>query len=508
MNPGTRLLLLALALALSCLACESGAVLHRQDAATLDWAGGDVAESEDTGSPGEDTPTADTEGDGDEAGDADVNPQEEVAGDADEPDDGAAEDEDASAPPEDVDEVEDEDTEEISEQDAGEVEEVTDDVQPEAEVIPPPEPDAVVASDTWAAIERYGVNSPALMPELFIDKIRHTDAEVVQAFGASDPTPDRVLLHLAEGWDVNEGAVVVLVHGAGSNATQSFVAPGLLGEAGLAPRLSAAGHRVFGVTYAHPFGSNRQQAVQLARALEVIRAKTGEEQVTLIAHSKGGLSALAYVQDMMAAWGAGYAGDVARLVLLAAPLGGTDWSFRHPNVSYAVDLMSLATPTAWYEIYEYFMWKDITEQSIYGGAYNGLLESLTPWIDAYTFPLPAEQDFFTTYYGGPGVVSKSHGIFEAIELGGWFMDELRALPFPADIEVAVAAGGSALIGGAIWETSGPSDGLVFEASATDTTVFEAAGATILDTEVFGLVNHWDMLYKGAVMDWVEGVLAL
>lgn len=383
---------------------------------------------------------------------------------------------------------------------AAEASDETDDTGPTA-----PEPVTVTGSDTWDRIERYSLDSAGLVPEPTLDKTRPTDPEIVAAFGTDAPPVTDFLLHAAPGWDSGQGPVVLLLTGAGTNATESFMQPALVNDAALARALPQTGYRVFALTFAAPFGSNRNQAVTVAFALQILRARLGVDRVTVVAHSKGGLAALAYVRGLVALWGLPYAGDVDRLILVGVPLGGLDWSFRHPNPTYTVDLLSLPMPSVWDKILEWGSWKDLTESSIYGGAYNGLLESLTPWVD--TYPLSGlEQDWYTTWYGGYGFVSHSLGIDAAVELGGHFMQALHAAPMPASVPVAALAGGNGFVGGVAWETTGPSDGMVFVASATDVSDFEAAGCPLLNVDTLLLENHWTLLSSPDALAFVQAAL--
>ena len=368
-----------------------------------------------------------------------------------------------------------------------------------------PQPVGVTSTDAWARIEHYSLDNPGLVPEPFLDKTRPLHDDVVTAFGTDEPPVTDFLLHAAPGWDSGHGPVVLLLHGAGTDATEAFVQPSLLNGAALAVALPQEGYRVFALTFAAPFGSNRNQAITVAQVLQILRARLGVDAVSVVAHSKGGLAALAYVRGLAADWGLPFAADVDRLVLLGVPLGGMDWSFRHPNPSYVADLMNLPMPTAWDRILEWGSWKDITDLSIYGGAYNGLLEALTPWIDTYLLS-GLEQDWYTTWYGGTGFVSHSLGIDAAIALGGHFMEALHAAPMPPDVAVAALAGGNSIVGGVAWETTGPADGMVFVDSATDVADFEAAGCPLLGVDTLLLENHWSLLSSPDALSFVRDAL--
>lgn len=83
-------------------------------------------------------------------------------------------------------------------------------------------------------------------------------------------------------------------------------------------RLRAAGwpaERVVAITFAHPAGSNREHAKEIATAVDSLLARTGAERVDVVAHSMGGLAARAYLRE--------HPGKVRRIVFLATPHRGT-----------------------------------------------------------------------------------------------------------------------------------------------------------------------------------------
>jgi pimeloyl-ACP methyl ester carboxylesterase len=486
-------------------ACEKGAVSFAgdvgDDASAFDYGPGEEGDvqKDDTSLDGADTAAPDGSEAGPEAAEPTPDITEPAPDAAETAPDTAEPDPDATEPTPDTAEPDPDST--------------APDVAPEAdteadaapETVDAPDPVGVTTTAEWARIEHYSLDNAGLVPEPFLDKTRPTHDDIVTAFGTDEPPVTDFLLHAAEGWDSGHGKVVLLLHGAGTDATETFVQPSLVNDAALAVALPQEGYRVFALTFAAPFGSNRNQAVSVAYALQILRARLGVDQVTVVAHSKGGLAALAYVRGLLADWGLPYAGDIDRLVLAAVPLGGMDWSFRHPNTNYTTDLMNLPQPTAWDGILEWGVMKDITDISIYGGAYNGLLEALTPWIDTYPLSM-LEQDWYTTWYGGTGFVSHSLGIDKAIELGGHFMDVLHAAPMPSGVAVAALAGGNSLVGGVAFETTGPADGMVFVDSATDVSDFESAGCPMLGVDTLLLENHWSLLSSPDALSFVRDAL--
>jgi len=147
---------------------------------------------------------------------------------------------------------------------------------------------------------------------------------------------------------------------------------------------------------------------------------------------------------------------------------------------------------------QYGMWKDVLEDSIYGGAFPGVLQLTVAWDEVYSLAM-VEQDWYTTYYGGTGFISKSLGIAHAIDLSGNFMENLRKGKTPEQLPCYIVSGGLQSVGGMPWEYTGPSDAMVFEASATDETMLSSVAAK----KHMALSNHWDLLSASGVRDWIE-----
>ncbi len=351
----------------------------------------------------------------------------------------------------------------------------------------------------WVAVRRLSFTHPGLGADEFIERTRQMDSDVVTFFGDNEPPSGVVLLYEGPGC-ATAGHGWLLLHGAGSHADESWIAPPDLLAQGHGQTLIDEGECVFAVTFPHPFGDCFNQAIELAAAVEAILADGAVAELTLVGHSKGGIAAVAWLSgfaDVERSLAPPAPDLIRRLVLLGAPLGGTDFSFRHPAFNYPVELMSLRMPSSWDEILEWGVWKDILDESIYGGAYPGILQITAAWDEVYDLPV-WEQDWYTTYYGGQGFVSHSLGIGEAITLGGVFMDGLRQHALPVEVPVRMASGGNPLVNGIPWESSGPSDGLVFKESAENTAVITA----LEDMHHFPLANHLDLLHRGTVYQWM------
>jgi hypothetical protein len=351
----------------------------------------------------------------------------------------------------------------------------------------------------WAAVWRARVEHPALRDNPHAANTAHTDPSIVEHFGGSDqPDEESFLLHAAAGWDEPGRPVVLLVHGSGGDADLAFA--DLLAVPGMATALSNAGFSVFAITFPHPFGDVQNQAVQAAAALQLARVKAKSPKGSFVAHSKGGIAVAAYLNDTFAGDGLAYAGEVEHVVFLGTPLGGMDYTFRHPTSGAQASFWGLPVPTPWEKTYVGLFETDWFDESIYHPGYLGLQQLLAPWDEVY--PLSAfEQDWYTTYYGGQGFVSYSRGIEATIELGENFMQKLWENPLPAEINAHIAAGANAFIGAVAWENTGPSDGLVFVDSATDLRLFEPDASVTVET--FTLSNHPGLVQGFDVQQWVS-----
>ena len=104
------------------------------------------------------------------------------------------------------------------------------------------------------------------------------------------------------------GRVILLVHGYGCSRGVWWL---------LRRRLEAAGHTVASISLVPPFADIDLLADQLHERIEAVCATTGSRQITLLAHSMGGLVCRACL--------ARHGGDrISRLLTLAAPHGGSE----------------------------------------------------------------------------------------------------------------------------------------------------------------------------------------
>ena len=120
-----------------------------------------------------------------------------------------------------------------------------------------------------------------------------------------------------------------------------------------------------------------------------------------------------------------------------------------------------------------------------------------------TYPInPSNPDWYTTYNGGQGFVSKSPGIDKIIRSSGDIVSKLKQSPVNADIQVGVLAGKRANMEGLLNESSGPSDGIVFVKSAGAHQDLTAGGARLLDSKVLNL-HHLGLVAEPEALQWVD-----
>lgn len=368
-----------------------------------------------------------------------------------------------------------------------------------------------VPSDRWGWIELLRDRDPHLEQRRFHPRQVIRDAEIVAAFGSATPPSGDALLMYAG--DPPPGAPrrdtpVILVHGASKNA-QFWWDPHEDGtDRGLPQALRDQGYRVYAVSYAHNQDDNRVWSQQLSNVIERVKTLEGTRQVDLVGHSKGGVPVRAYLSDFGDPWMTRYQGDVRRAVFVASPLGGIDYSFRHPSANYALygssDNPRLNAPISWDRMLAYGTWQDVSDVGF--GAegpdfWPGQRQLLARWDGVYA-PSAFEPDVRSTYEGGHGLLSASRGIDAFIEESDAFMPRLRATPIDPRVEVALLAGNRPNIEGIANERDGASDGLLFVRSALEA----PRGANVVAQQVFPL-HHKAVVSEPAPQQWIADVLA-
>ena len=385
----------------------------------------------------------------------------------------------------------------------------------------------------WERIDRFeDASDPDLFPQHAFNSVsRWSDSEftphIATLFGDSEPGSEAFLLHAAVGTSAATGTPILLVHGAGDNASRAWSV--------LRDELVALGRPVYAITFAHPHGDVFGQAEVVADAIAVITARTGAQAVDLVAHSKGGMAVAAYTSHTASAeWGdtptanayeqsgTPYRLDVRRVVYVGSPLGGIDTSFRWSAGNFlGLDADLAISPTAWSTYYPYgstYWWyaEDLEEQdflSTDGDLFPGQRQLLRrqpaplpgslPWIGGFAI----QQDWYTTYEGGFGLVSWSEGIDDAIADGGYFMDHLAAQGMDPRIDVYVLAGGNPLMPNGdetfrqLWDGVASASSWDLLLTSVDTFV---SSLTWDDTEAQGLAEGY--LVMGEITGPSDGIL--
>jgi hypothetical protein len=373
-------------------------------------------------------------------------------------------------------------------------------------------------SAPWERIEAHLDPHPGMIQETFIRGVHqqdHAGTGIIDGFdGVTTPPSSQFLLHVAPGWNKAIHPVpVLLVHGAGSNANQSFVGLRPDGARAMMRKLADSGFAVFAITFAHPHGDNFLQAEALADAVARVKQLTGAPQVDLVCHSKGGVVTRMYTSGLRRDWATDYRGDVRRVLFLASPQRGIDFSFRHPTsatiffqmigaaFSAPRDITPLTDPTG--------------RKSIFGGAFTGQLQMLHDWSGVHP-PQLIEADWLVSYTGGWGFLGHYPGIAEAIRRGESVIDRLERRGLDPKIEFALLFGSRRMFDqftehgvvhdAAPGEMDGPGDGLVFRESLRATTGLTRRGARCVDVTEQP-INHAECVYAPSALTWVTEQLS-
>ncbi|MEU9796732.1 lipase [Streptomyces sparsogenes] len=374
----------------------------------------------------------------------------------------------------------------------------------------------------WERVERYLDTTAGFHTEDYPPDGRGDQAgqRVTYFGGVSRPYSGRFLLYSAPGWDRGTRTTpVLLVHGANDTADRAWANPGEAGgygcgalscpSTGLMQYLSARGHRVFAVGFAHMQGDNLMQAQIVGDAIAVIKARLGVGQVDLVGWSKGEMSARAYVSSVKPSWGRAYAGDVRRLITLGGPNGGYDYPYAHgwahdfsvwPECGGKVNAPSPHSHMTCYGLYTAHPEFSMTPSGGYDD-YPGQRQMLARWDGVYGVD-GAAQDWYTTYYGGQGLYTAGSGIQAAIDAGS-LIKPLHNAGVPASVTTYLLAGGSPDVVGIFNENRGPSDGVVLIDSALDTTGVAKVGGTATVVGANHLELGWNTSVAAQVSAWLS-----
>ncbi len=323
----------------------------------------------------------------------------------------------------------------------------------------------------WSAIERHRDPDAALFSQEEFNWALAWPEQAAWApwiatcFGTPQPASGSFLLHLGPGEGQAEGTPILLVPGAGDNGSRAFVT--------LAHHLDGLGRPVYALTFAHPHGDLSMQAEVVADAIARIRHRTGAAQVDVVGHSKGGIAAAVYASNhAQASWsnvayqqqGTTYRGDVRRLVLVAAPLGGLDTPFRWPMMNQgSLEEEAAVAPSSWsihYPMGSAFpaVSTDLGRQDLSpdgGDLFPGQRQLMAPqdhplpgslpWLGAYAL----QPDWHTSWYGGWGFESWSQGIEATVQAsagpdGRSLLDQLQDAGVDPEVELHLLAGSNPL----------------------------------------------------------------
>lgn len=374
----------------------------------------------------------------------------------------------------------------------------------------------------WVMVERYHDNDPNFPTANYPPDGRgNQDGQRLTFFGnVAQPAMSRFLLYYAPGWNTNSRPVpVLMVYGANTNADLSWANPNEFGanicgasscpNTGLMQFLSNNGFKVFAINFPHKQGDNLLDAQLIFDAIQRIKAVTGASKVDIVSWSMGAFASRLYVSSVKPSWGASYAGDVRKLITLGGPNAGLDYDFRHGwtfNFGIFTECGgSVNGPSPHTEMVCFGVLRNHPELSIYttsaGNFFPGQKQMLARFDG--TFGLPTnEQDWETTYYGGTGFFTVGKGIQEAMNEGS-LVATMRSAGIPSAITTYLLAGGSNTIPLIHNEHTGPSDGIVFIASATNTGGIGTVGAVTVIAGDNHLELAWESTAVNQILSWLE-----
>lgn len=370
----------------------------------------------------------------------------------------------------------------------------------------------------WAQVERWKDNGSLFGAEPYLSDGRNDQTgQRTTFFGTAEPTPNRFLLYYAPGWNTNtQPTPVLLVHGANDNADRAWAAPNSgtgcgassCPSTGLMQYLSSRNYRVFAINFANKQGDNYYWSEAIYDAIEIIKTRTGASQVDVVAWSKGAFAARQYASSVTKTGSTAYNGNIRRLMLLGGPNKGIDFTFRHginPSVGvYPLCGFSANAPAAHTSLVCYGVWSSHPELSIYttgsGNYFAGQKQMLYRWDSVYPLPT-SEQDWYTTYYGGTGFVSIGNGIDEAISQGS-LVSAIRSNGIPTSVKTYLYCGGMNDIPDIHNEHTGPSDGVVFTASCSDTGGIGTLGGKVTNSALNHMKLAWDSSAMSQVTSWL------
>ncbi|MGH8137876.1 MAG: esterase/lipase family protein [Steroidobacteraceae bacterium] len=371
-------------------------------------------------------------------------------------------------------------------------------------------------SNGWVRVERWHDPGTAFTQETFPPDGRGNQSGQRVTFfnGIATPHSSRFLLYYAPAWDTNPKATpVLLVHGANQDADLAWANPNDAGAygcgrstcptSGLMQALASAGFKVFAISFAHKNGNGYFWSEQIEDAIQVIKSRTSASTVDVISWSKGAFNARMYISSVKQAWGSTYQADVRRLIMLGGPNNGIDLSFRHgwyfslpvyPACGGTID-----GPTPHDKLVCFGVWQNGPQWTYSSAYFPGSAQMLKRWDSVYPLPT-AEQDWYTTYYGGLGFYTHGNGILAY--MGPSLIDTVRTAGTSAGVRVYNLCGNTPDIALLHNEHTGPSDGVVFIASCNDATgINNFGGSAVIAVNHLGL--GWNAAAVTQVKSWLN-----
>lgn len=323
------------------------------------------------------------------------------------------------------------------------------------------------------------------------------DPEIIEAFGSREPDSQTILLHYAGPPErPRRGVPVLLVHGAGVSSI-FWWKPKSLPQA-----LRRVGFDVYFVTFPHNHDDNFIWTQQLDWALQRVRQLTDSTQVDVVAHSKGGIALALLLTELRQPWMRVSGEGIRKALFVASPLGGVDYSFRHPVLNWGLYAGGknprLNAPISWEEMLVMGRWVSSGALSFSAPHWPGQRQILARWDSDYAVPRFSRA----TYEGHKGIVARGLGIDHYVNEGGRLIERLAAQPLTSEVEIGLLAGDRANVPFFLNERCGPSDGLVFVSST-----LAVPPGTRVDHRVILPLNHLQLVRHPRAHRWIAEFLA-
>lgn len=386
-------------------------------------------------------------------------------------------------------------------------------------------------SSPWERIELLKDSSRNFVYEEFHYKSRRVHSITQKAFGTNTPHSSQFLLHFAPNWKSALRPVpILLVHGAGDNATRGFAHPwvfdipadGKIEKPGIMQYLAKKGFAVFAITFSHPHGDNFLQAQQIANAISRIRQVTGAEKVDVLCHSKGAMSVRIYASDLGSdyakyQWITPFQKDIRKILFVASPLKGIDTAFRYYAYNFTVMYQDLAAPLGPKGMTWQGKWFKTTEHN---DCFPGQFQMLNNWAkDGIPLKLQSNTpdmnlSMVALYYGGVSTLLTSDGIDKTIQKAGDVINSLCRKGIDPSVTCHILAGSKQEIDKVkffwlevpVGEFADASDGVLFLKSATYEKGLTARGAKVKSKKVLKL-HHVGVTVWPEALDYISEVFS-